>query len=324
VSPLLPLPTAYRHGVSGLHQGDAPVVVAVVVTWNRAELLADCLDAVAAQSRPVDRVVVVDNASTDGTAVVLAGRDEVEVLRLSRNTGGAGGFAAGLQAALSGPVDLAWLLDDDTIPQRDTLAELVRAHDEYPGPPPAVVASRVVWTDGRDHPMNTPRTRPGADAAAHDAAAAVGCRPVRSASFVSVLLDAHAVRRHGLPVADYFLWNDDFEYTARLLRDGVGLVCPASVAEHRTRTFGAADADPGERFYFEVRNKAWLFTRSDALAPIEKVLYGAAAASRWAQTFVASTDRTTLWRGLRRGLADARTPPRPTADVLAQACGDGQ
>jgi GT2 family glycosyltransferase len=150
----------------------------------------------------------------------------------------------------------------------------------------------------------------------------VGCRPVRSASFVSVLMDADAVRRHGLPVADYFLWNDDFEYTTRLLRDGVGLLCPASVVEHRTRTFGASDADPGERFYYEVRNKAWLFTRSRSLSLGEKAVYGASTASRWAQTFVASADRRTLWTGLRRGLADARTPPRPTQQVLEEATGD--
>jgi GT2 family glycosyltransferase len=299
-------------------------VVAVVVTWNRAELLAQCLTAVTGQSRPPERVIVVDNASTDATAAVLAQYPGCEVLRLRHNTGGAGGFAAGVRAAVEGPgdaADLVWLLDDDTMPEPDALAELVRARDRYPAAPPELMASRVVWTDGRDHPMNTPRTRPRATTADLEAAAAVGCRPVRSASFVSVLLDAAAVRRHGLPVADYFLWNDDFEYTARLLRDGVGLWCPTSVAVHATRAFGAADADPGERFYYEVRNKAWLFTRSPALAPAEKLLYAGATANRWARTFVGSSDRATLWAGLRRGLADARVPPRPTDEVLALADG---
>jgi GT2 family glycosyltransferase len=219
-----------------------------------------------------------------------------------------------------------WLLDDDTVPTptaAEALADAWEGFERVTGRHPAVLASKVVWTDGRDHPMNTPRPKPGASSAERAAAREVGCTPIRSASFVSLMCDAEVIGERGLPIADYFLWNDDFEYTARLLRDGVGLVCPASVAEHRTRTFGAADADPGERFYFEVRNKVWLFTRSDALAPAEKVLYGAATASRWAQTFVASTDRATLWAGLRRGLTDARRPPRPTGHVLAQASGDG-
>ena len=72
------------------------------------------------------------------------------------------------------------------------------------------------------------------------------------------------VRERGLPVADYFLWNDDFEYSTRLIRGNVGLYCPDSVVVHKTKVFGSTDADPGERFFYEVRNKVWMFTRSPA------------------------------------------------------------
>jgi GT2 family glycosyltransferase len=168
--------------------------------------------------------------------------------------------------------------------------------------------------------MNTPRPRPGVRAEARTEAASVGCVPVRSASFVSVLVDAAVVRERGLPVADYFLWNDDFEFTTRLARDRVALYCPASVAVHRTSTFGATDVDPGERFYFEVRNKVWLFGRSRSLAPIEKAVYGASTVRRWARTIAKSSDRRTLLTQLRKGIAaGVRTAPRPTADVIANA-----
>ncbi len=298
----------------------ATSVTAVVVTYNRAALLAECLDAIAAQTMPPDRVVVVDNASTDDTAALLSQRTDVDAIRLAVNTGGAGGFAAGIQAALVGGVDAIWLLDDDTIPQPDALAELVRAREAYRGVTPAVVASRVVWTDGRDHPMNTPRTLPGATRESLDAAAAVGARPVRSASFVSILVDSATAAERGLPVADYFLWNDDFEYTTRLIRGGVGLYVPTSVVVHKTRVFGSTDADPGERFYYEVRNKVWMFTRSTSLTPTEKVAYGGSTLTRWIRTFIDSPDRATLRDGLRRGLAAAWTaPPRPTEAVLAEA-----
>ena len=295
-------------------------VTAVVVTYNRAALLAECLDAIAAQTQRPARVVVIDNASTDDTSAVLAQRSDVDPVRLATNTGGAGGFAAGIRAALAGGCDAVWLLDDDTIPQPDALACLVRARDTYPAATPAVVASRVVWTDGRDHPMNTPRTLPRATREDLDAAAAVGARPVRSASFVSILVDAATAAERGLPVADYFLWNDDFEYTTRLIRGGVGLYVPTSVVVHKTRVFGSTDADPGERFYWEVRNKVWMFTRSSSLSPGEKVVYGGSTLSRWIRTFIDSPDRATLRDGLRRGLADAwAAPPRSTEVVLAAA-----
>ncbi len=114
--------------------------------------------------------------------------------------------------------------------------------------------------------MNTPRRKPGARRAEVRAAERVGAVPVRSASFVSIMCDAAAVRERGLPVADYFLWNDDFEYSTRLIRDRVGLHVPASVVTHKTAKFGATDVDPGERFFFEVRNKVWLFSRSRSLS----------------------------------------------------------
>ncbi len=296
-------------------------VAAVVVTWNRRQLLAESLRAIEQQTRPPDRIIVVDNASDDGTAELLASEfGHLHTIRSRINTGGAGGFALGLAAAIETPSELVWLMDDDTVPEPTALAALVDARQGYVGKPPALVASRVVWTDGRDHPMNTPRDKPGVQAEERAAASSVGCVPIRSASFVSVLVDAALVRERGLPVADYFLWNDDFEFTTRLIRGRRALSCPASVVVHKTATYGSTDADPGERFYYEVRNKLWLFLRSRGLSPTEKVVYGASTVRRWGKTIARSPDRRILWRALRRGLvAGARTAPRPTAEILADA-----
>ena len=209
-----------------------------------------------AQSRAPDAVIVVDNASADGTAAAVRARfPSARLAELPRNTGGAGGFAYGMALALADAADLIWLMDDDTVPEPDALRAMLQARERDPARPPALIASRVVWTDGRAHPMNTPRTKPLASRAERRAAAAAGCLPIRSASFVSVLVDAAESRRRGLPQADYFLWNDDFEFTTRLLRGSRGWLCPASVVVHKTRTFGSINADPGPRFFYEVRNK---------------------------------------------------------------------
>lgn len=288
-------------------------VVAVVVTYNRRDLLVESLEAVAGQTRAPDHVVVVDNASTDGTAELVRERfPEVELLALRANTGGAGGFAAGMALALERGADRIWLMDDDTVPKPGALEALLNVADGT-----ALVASRVVWTDGRRHPMNTPRPKPGATPAERMAAHRTGCIPIRSASFVSVLVDAQAVRESGLPIADYFLWNDDFEFTTRLLRGRVGLLCPASVVVHKTRVYGDTDVDPGPRFFYEVRNKIWLFTRSPGLAPRERVLYAGSTVRRWARTFAKSDDRVQLGRQLGRGLlAGVTTRPRPTEEFV--------
>ncbi|MDQ3628405.1 MAG: glycosyltransferase [Actinomycetota bacterium] len=303
-------------------------VIAVVVTWNRRDLLVETLDALAAQTRPVDEVVVVDNASDDGTAELLGQRAAgtgLDVVALRRNIGGAGGFAAGLRRALEHhDPDLVWLMDDDTVPLPRALAGLLDTRGRYAGPPPALLASRVQWTDGRDHPMNTPRRKPLVRGPEARRALLAGALAIRSASFVSIAVDASAVRERGLPLADYFLWNDDFEFSTRLLRGKVGLLCPDSLVVHKTRAFGSTDADPGERFFYEVRNKVWLFTRSNGLSPVEKAVYAGSTVRRWGRTFAASPNRANLRRALRRGLvAGLRSGPRPTDEVLARAGADG-
>jgi rhamnopyranosyl-N-acetylglucosaminyl-diphospho-decaprenol beta-1,3/1,4-galactofuranosyltransferase len=306
-------------GGDGADRRDEPAVTTVIVTRNRCALLLESLAAVNDQTRPPDSVIVVDNASTDDSvASVRAKFPEVRVAVLPSNTGGAGGFAYGLALALAGGADLIWLMDDDTIPAPEALAALLDARSGWPGRRPALIASRVLWTDGREHPMNTPRPKPFASADERAAAAAIGCMPIRSASFVSVLIEAAVCRQRGLPVADYFLWADDFEFTMRILRGNQGLLCPASVVVHKTATFGAADTNPGPRFFYEVRNKIWTLRSHSSLAAAERVLYGGATLRRWARTFARSDDRRGLARSLARGLAAGlRARPRPTEEVFA-------
>jgi GT2 family glycosyltransferase len=295
-------------------------VVAVIVAWNRRELMLEGLRALAAQTRPVDAVVVIDNASTDGSAdaarELMPGAD---VVVFPENTGGAGGFAAGIERALNRHgADLVWLMDDDTVPEPEALAELLRVRDAS-AREAVVLASRVVWTDGRPHPMNMPRVHPFATARSRAAAAAYASYPIRSASFVSILVDAAVVRTVGLPIADYFLWNDDFEFTARMLRGRRGYLCERSVVVHKTRVFGSTDADPGPRFALEVRNKIWLMRLSRGLGPLERVVYGGSTLRRWVRTYLRSNDRATLSRGLRAGMRQGLGGrPRATASVLAR------
>jgi rhamnopyranosyl-N-acetylglucosaminyl-diphospho-decaprenol beta-1,3/1,4-galactofuranosyltransferase len=295
-----------------------PRVVAVMVTWNRRDLLLEALAAVCAQSRPPDTVIVIDNASTDGTpAAVRASFPDVRLATLGINYGGAGGFAYGLALALADGADLIWLMDDDTVPASGALLALLAARDRYPGEPPALIASRVLWTDGREHPMNTPRTKPFVTAGERHAATAAGCIPIRSASFVSILVEAAECRERGLPHADFFLWNDDFEFTTRLLRGRAGLLCPASVVTHKTKTFGSTEADPGDRFFYEVRNKIWTL-RTSSLAPPERMLYAGSTLRRWVRTYARSRHRQALRSSLGRGLAaGVRTTPRPNDQVLS-------
>lgn len=243
-------------------------VWAVVVTFERPELLRACLAALGAQTRPPDAVLVVDNASADGTPDLL--RDEfpgVRVLRLAENIGAPGGFAEGMGVATAAGAELLWLLDDDTIARPDALERLLAARDLEPDA--ALLASVVRWTDGRLHPMNLPGPLRG-DPAALAADVARGLLPLRTSTFVSLLVTREALERFGPPLRHFFLWSDDLEFTARITRAGSrGYLVADSVVEHRTRIPHTAVTEGGARFYYHVRNTLFML-RGSAWSPAEK------------------------------------------------------
>jgi GT2 family glycosyltransferase len=281
-----------------------------VVTHNRRRLLCDCLDAVRAQTRAPDHVIVVDNASTDGTGAVLAERYPwAQVATLARNEGSAGGFRAGVLRALEHGCDWLWLMDDDTIASPAALERLLaRASSEDGLPPASLLASKVVWTDGRVHPMNTP------DPDLRDLDGLVrglerGLLPVRTSTFPSLLVSRGAVERHGPPRAGYFVWSDDVDFTARILRRERGYYVAASVVEHRTATAHRAHQG-GERFYFAVRNGLWLL-RGDAFAPKEKIRHVLVVAEQVRLYLALERVRPRSLRVLLRGVRDGLLQPLP-------------
>jgi rhamnopyranosyl-N-acetylglucosaminyl-diphospho-decaprenol beta-1,3/1,4-galactofuranosyltransferase len=286
----------------------SPHVTAVVVTFNRRELLRDCLDALAAQTRPVDRIVVVDNASTDGTPELLTSEyPAVHAIRMAHNEGATGGFHEGMKAAAPA-TDWLWILDDDTIARPDSLERLLAGLARVPdGPPPALLASRVEWTDGRAHPMNMPIVR-RRDVPGLVEACERGLLPLRTATWNSLLVSRTAVERHGLPYKPLFFQADDIEFTARVLRHERGFCVPDSVVEHRTKTPHDALSDPdGRRFYFHARNNVHMLL-GRSWEPREKPALGWVVLESSVRYLRANRYRPESLKTLARALSDGVRP----------------
>ena len=139
-------------------------IAAAILTFNRPELLACCLEG-SSQTRSPDTVIIVDNNSSDDTkrALITGGyfeRPQIKYVRLSKNVGSAGGFTAALQISIKEQADWIWTMDDDAVPEPDALSELLDGLAATEATlSPAIMASMVVWTDGRLHPMNAPYIR---------------------------------------------------------------------------------------------------------------------------------------------------------------------
>lgn len=236
---------------------------AVVVTYNRLPLLRQCLAALTAQTALGLTIFLIDNASTDGTAEAVAAMTLPNLVyrNTGKNLGGAGGFAYGVREAVLAGYDALWLMDDDTLPTPTALAEFLQAdrdlHGRY-----GWLSGRALAPDGTDQPMNLQRVTPYKDLPNFDGARI----PAVMASFVSLFLRTETVRRYGLPIAEFFIWSDDWEYTRRISRAQPCYVIPASRVVHAMQNPGivniAADVPARwERYRYFYRNDVVLYRR---------------------------------------------------------------
>lgn len=301
-------------------------VTAVVVTYNRIDLLKECLQALREQK--VDRdtqldIFLVDNASTDGTkewidGMVSAGDAEdrrIYAIHLAENTGGAGGFYTGMKWAYEHGADAIWIMDDDTIPQADALQKLLdgmmcAGNEVAPQDEIGFVSSTVLWTDGspcqmnRQHYVGQEVTVSGKGAEE----SALTLQAVDSATFVSLLFTRVAVENKGLPVKEYFIWGDDKEYTLRVSASYPCYHVKNSRVIHKmTNNAGSNividDIKRVPRYFYAFRND---FCTAKRRGVKEVCIYFAAFTLNLMRVIFKSKDGKglrikTMWQGMRAG-----------------------
>ncbi len=182
-------------------------IAVVVVTYNRLHWLRKNLDALFNQTRIPDRIIVVDNASSDGTADYLnkisGTHENLSVLRLKENLGGSGGFSEGLKYAVNRGADWIWMMDDDALPYSDALSNLadgIKNVDENVG----VLLSHIT---SRKNPkkMNT-------------------FTYAISGTFVGFAVRSSVVERVGFPDSGFFIYADDYDYSIRIRKAGFKII----------------------------------------------------------------------------------------------------
>lgn len=233
-------------------------VAAVVVTYNRKELLKECIEALKASTCSVD-VIIVDNNSTDGTKEYIAdliGKDVI-YKRLRKNLGGAGGFSAGMKYAVKKGYEYVWIMDDDTIVKKDTLEVLLKAKDEI-SDDFGFISSSVKWIDGSDCKMNR-QTYKEQISDYEKSYVMKGIYPVKAATFVSLLFSSDAIKQIGLPLKEYFIWGDDKEYTLRMSNEFACYNVVDSQVVHKMNNNEGSNItkdDIGriDRYYYAYRN----------------------------------------------------------------------
>lgn len=250
----------------------------VLVTYNRLELLKCSLDSLFNQTYTLSKIIVVDNASNDGTYEYLSDlhvKGLIEHIRLEKNVGGSGGFYEGIKKSISNNIDWIWIMDDDTICRNDSLEKLVKSIKGINKI--GFICSKVLWRNGDIHQMNIPVIKN-----------IINGNPfnkfkknliIESCSFVSVMISKDVILKVGLPYKEFFIWADDSEYTKRITDNKyIGLYCDESVVEHHTVTnynTNIMKDTPNNYWKYEygIRNLLFLLKKENIVKYIIKLIY---------------------------------------------------
>lgn len=255
-------------------------IIAVVVTYNRPFLLCRCLIAINNQTKKTDRIIVIDNNSTENCQAVFQkfifnNKIEFNVpitwIKLNENIGGAGGFSVGIQEAYKLKPEFIWLMDDDGYPEKNCLAVLLSLSNKklFIGP--------IVIDDKGGNDLSFPLRKPGS------------LRTIRTKKdfdrffrkeenlvtgillpFNGVLLPTYKLEQIGFPIRDFFIWGDEVEYTKRFLKSGgkIGIAKNAiffhpSYNKVQSKMilglFSYNDTDSELKLYCYCRNKIYIY-----------------------------------------------------------------
>lgn len=238
----------------------AETVAVVVVTYNRADLLARMLEGLAALERQPDAVIVVDNASSDHTAQVLqaATNPGLEVLRTSENLGGAGGFHHGVREAYARGFDRIWLMDDDVVPAPDCLTVLMAADDDCLIAVREDLEGRLVEKAATRFDLRNPlavRPKTGTVDSDFGSRAAMPARlEVENVAFEGFMVRRRVLDAIGLPDPSYFIFYDDVDLALRARRAGFRIWAVRDAVLVRQLSFDQQHDLSGWKGYFMYRN----------------------------------------------------------------------
>lgn len=294
-------------------------IAAVLATRNRKEMALGCLQCLAAQSVLPEWVIVIDNASTDGTKEALRNLSDLpfvfERIDAGENLGNAGGIERAMERAFSLGADAVWILDDDSWPEPEALEQLLDPQG------PVGVRSSLVLEPEQDTPSWPFQflDATGNWQLTTEFPQKPGWLRIRR-SWLGVLITRKVRETVGRVRGDLFLRGEDEDYPRRIEAAGYEVYLnPRSILRHppggKLRTlslFGkkvVLEAGlSGDKLYYRLRNTWWMTARQrgafvTALLAICHLILMLRDGSMWSNLHViaqAAQDALTNRLGVRR------------------------
>ena len=236
---------------------------AVVVTYNRKELLIRCIEHLRRQSIKLDNIIVVNNGSTDGTAEWLDSQADLEVIH-QENVGGSGGFYRGIQHAYENGYDWIWCMDDDVFPEPDCLEELLKQRDENVGIlcPLRKQNGNVFVTEIRRFNLTNPFKSLHVETLRPEDMKDKDFIDIEGIAFEGPIIKREVVERIGLPNKELFLLYDDSDYGYRAVLAGYQIRLVTKAVLNKELFFANDDrvtqVQKGKwKLYYHIRNTVY-------------------------------------------------------------------
>jgi GT2 family glycosyltransferase len=237
-------------------------IICVVVTYNRLSLLKECISALRNQTYKLDKILVVNNDSNDGTTEWLNIQQDLEVIHQG-NLGGAGGFYTGIKEAVKQNYDYIWVMDDDVEPELDCLYHLVEAFKAKGDYYDILMPDRFYDLERKQNwhygtALNF--TNPFKDLAKGDGVVASNRNSGEILEIVAFPFEGPMFKREvivtiGEVEKDFFIIHDDTDYSVRAIKAGFKIgVVTAALLPKKIPLIRNSPRKVDFKLYYTVRN----------------------------------------------------------------------
>jgi len=236
-----------------IDQSNSSLVGIVLVNYNGLKFMSDCLESLARIDYPAARIVVVDNASTDGSVEwVAAHYPNIVLLPQGTNRGITGGNNAGIQWCLENACDHVLLLNNDTVVELDFLSRLM-AHAE----PDCMLVPKIYFHDNKaliNNHLGGYDYRRGLHRdwfyGKVDSSASRKVQYAAMANTCALLLPAETFQKTGMMDETFFMYSDDTDFITRAVRQGTRIkFVPDAVLYHRESSSSGGTGSPLSVYY---------------------------------------------------------------------------
>lgn len=236
------------------------MITAVVVTYNRRNLLKRCIEHLRKQTVRLDSIIVVNNGSSDGTDVWLNSQEDLDVIH-QENVGGSGGFYRGIQHAYEKGFNWIWCMDDDVYPEPDCIENLLKQDDGKTGIlcPLRKQQGKIFLAEIKKFNLTNPFKSLHINSVTLDDVNNSETVSIEGITFEGPLIKREVVKKIGLPNKELFLLYDDSDYGYRAILAGYQIKLATRATLNKELFFANDDrvtqVQKGKwKLYYHIRN----------------------------------------------------------------------